>query len=279
MHTTEEGQRIGVSVLSQSEIVYVGLCAAITQHPDLVCCPHQAEGPTWPSQAVPPNADVVVAILTPDALWDVVQALNVTAPDVPVVGVIEAHTVSNEEVVHLVRAGITGLTTSMCAETIISIVRLAVRQVTMVDTTLMQAMMRHSERFPPFHAEGVGVADLSAPDRCLLAWIAHGYSNRQIAVELGTTVSGVKHRVSKVLKQLQVSSRILSVPLYVTYEHQGRAQSDLAPGPPTILPVTQAPPSDRTQDEGSPFCEQTGLLDGEHTETPGRETTRCHQSH
>jgi DNA-binding NarL/FixJ family response regulator len=273
MQMTEEDRRIGVSVLSQSEIVYVGLCASVTQHPDLVCCPHQEEDPAgWSFQALSPRTDVVVAVLAPDALWDVVQALNITAQGVPVVGVIETHTVSEESVAQLVRAGIIGLTTSMCAETIISIVRLAVQHVTMMDTTLMQVMMRHAEGGSPFRAEGVGVADLSTPDRRLVAWIAHGYSNRQIAVEFGTTVSGVKHRVSKVLKQLRVPSRILLLPLYFTYEQQWREHDH-----DTVRPKIS--PSDHTQDEDPPSCEGGQIFwKGESPGAQGRGSTTCRQN-
>lgn len=238
---------IRVGVLSQSELVYFGLRESIQHYPDLRCS--SKSGAAWSPRAVLPDADVVVAMLNPHVLLDVVQAGNIRNPRVPVVGVIEAMPVSEEEIVQLVRAGIAGLTTLMSAKTLVSIVRLAVQQVPVTDmAVMMQAMADTRSGVPQDAAEGAAVTALSAADRSVLAWVAHGYSNRQIAEKLGMTVSVVKHRVGRILKQLRVSSRIMLVPLYVEYQDQLREQPFLT-GP-------LSPRSFVSQASAAPYAEK-----------------------
>ncbi|MCL5971092.1 MAG: LuxR C-terminal-related transcriptional regulator [Firmicutes bacterium] len=215
--TMREEQVWCVSVVSSNEIGYWGLCEVVSREPDLRCCSDQEKCGTWSIEMLSPAADVVVAMLAPGPLMDVVRAGNASNPRVPVVGVIDVLPVSEEDMIRLVQAGVMGLTTSLCPDTIVSLVRFAVHHVGMIDTALVRAMMREHVDATGFHGKSEAIASLSRTERRILAWIAHGYTNRQIAAELGTTISGARHRVSRLLKQLGISSRIMSVPLYFAY--------------------------------------------------------------
>ena len=130
-----------VAVVSQTEIGHYGLCGVIDGASDLECSGLE----DFPIRALATRLeriDVVVVMMAPDALEEMVREIHVLYPDMPVVGVVDALTIQQEDIVRLLHTGLAGLTASLSSGTIVCMVRLAAQHAGVIDMSLVHTMTK-----------------------------------------------------------------------------------------------------------------------------------------
>ncbi len=203
---------IGVASLVSNEMEDEGLLAVIRSTPDMVVRCHTI------MTHVPPGlssfqlcdwdlVEVIVMILPTSIVEDAVSTFIQAMPHIPLVAAINSPW-SGPDIVRIIQEGAAALTTSMRANVIVNMMRLAYYHAGAVDLDMSQSAIR------TVMALGPHTTSLNALDREIWSLVAKGYSNAQISAMLGISLSRTKHRIKHIFRYLDVHHRTQAIKLY-----------------------------------------------------------------
>lgn len=219
---------IRVLLVDDHALFRSGIRALLQEYSDFVVIGETADGMEGVKRAKQLRPDVVLLDLhMPDVNGK--DALRLILHDSDEVHVLML-TVSEDadDLLDTLRAGATGyLLKNIEAETLANAIRMAARGEPVVSHAMMGKLLNiDRERASPLlvtnPATAAALNKLTPRERDILACIAKGQSNKQIARDLDVAESTVKIHVQSVLKKLQLNSRVQAAVFAV--EH-GAAQA------------------------------------------------------
>lgn len=205
---------IPVSVTADNDLICAGLTELITQSPGLVCttcCDHENAART---------SQVLVALLPTESLRKLTTTDRL---NLPIVGIASNYPVPTLEALQLLTGGVRALLyPSQPAQDIVMAVRMILNHNTIVPDDIVNDLFRTTSTTRFLRTSTDAWAGLSDVDTRILALMADGATNHEIASALHLTPSMVKHHVHNILKILGVSRRVQTAPVYI--RHQKRLQ-------------------------------------------------------
>ncbi|MCU1397238.1 MAG: two component transcriptional regulator, LuxR family [Acidimicrobiales bacterium] len=155
-----------------------------------------------PALAVHPDAVAVIGpvALDQDGRAPLVEELRAAAPTAPVVMLIDA--VETSAVTAALRSGVAGIV-RRGHPTLGETIRLAARRVCVFDPGALAVLTASLTELP--------VNPLSVRERQVLACLADGLSNAEVALKLFVSRETVKTHVAHVLRKLEVDDRVAAV--------------------------------------------------------------------
>jgi two-component system, NarL family, response regulator LiaR len=196
---------IRVLIADDHRVVRDGLHYLLSQEPDVEVVGEAADGAQALRVAAATDPDVLLLDLYMPELdgHGVLAALRDT-PHQPAVVVLTSAT-DDEHLIRAVHAGATSyLLKTAAAEDVIAAVRAAATGSANLSPDLLTRLTRALRRPPPPDP----LQPLSPREREVLALIARGHSNRQIARELIISEQTVKTHVSNILTKLDLQDRV-----------------------------------------------------------------------
>ena len=208
---------ISVALLVSSELEDEGLLKVIRDLNDMVSCCHRIVHDIADVESIVTcqweQVEVVIMMLTNTIVEATVKVFHQNLPDVPIV-VVAKEPLHWSAIARLLDNGVKGLTGSMRASVIVSMVRLAYYRSGGVDAELMRHLLDVIEQ----EGDGQRVARLTALDYQIWTLMVNGFSNPQISQYCGISVSQTKHHVNNIFKHLGVHDRAHAIMLYDTPE-------------------------------------------------------------
>ncbi|GAB4586253.1 response regulator [Nocardia sp. IFM 10818] len=204
--------RIRVLVADDHEMFRTALCALIDRAPDLVCVAEVADGRSAVSEIARTTPDVAILDLRMPKL-DGISAISEIVAATRNTRVLVLTTYDSDD--HLRRAleaGASGfLLKSLPPEEVLAAVRIAARGDTFIDPSV-------TRRLAARIATGLSATPtppeldlLTSREHEVLELLAEGYSNIEIASELGVGEQTVKSHVSRLLAKLGLRDRVQAV--------------------------------------------------------------------
>ncbi|WP_020375313.1 LuxR C-terminal-related transcriptional regulator [Sulfobacillus thermosulfidooxidans] len=204
---------IHVALLVSCELENEGLYHVINAHSDMITCcqwivhdSHEVLN-TFSSEAV----DVAVMMLPWTILGELLKGIHQKFPNMGVI-VISKGPLHWSDIVRMLNYGVVGLTRSMQASVIVSMIRLAYYRAGSIDVEMARRMASalQETRYSRNSA-------LTFLDHKIWSLIVRGYSNPQIAQHCGISLSRTKHRIHHIFRYLGVRNRASAIAMYKTY--------------------------------------------------------------
>src|SRR3989304_5751101 len=211
-------EKTRVFIVDENSLFRDGLCAALSQQDiEVIGQSGDAEESFSAVKALMPNvviADAIMALSSPELAARIRRFRPITA-------VIVLTTYDDDEELYLaIRAGVAAYLTkrSSAQELVAAIKRVAAGEY-LINESLMtrpKIASRVLEQFQNFSVamgkelDGL-VVPLSAREKEILEYIAHGNSNKQIAHHLGLKEQSVKNYVTAILRKLAANDRAHAV--------------------------------------------------------------------
>ncbi len=220
MMTENNGQRssIHVALLVSSELEDEGLLKVIHDLNDMACNCHRVIHDIMDVESIVTcqwdKADVVIMMLTNKIVESAVEIFHRNLADVPIV-IVAKEPLHWSVMARLLDRGVQGLTQSMRASVIVSMVRLAYYHSGGVDSELIRQLLDAIQDEDAQHS-----ARLTTLDYHIWSLMVRGLSNPQISQYCGISVSQTKHHVNNIFKYLGVHDREHAVMLYDTHKDE-----------------------------------------------------------
>jgi len=213
----------GVVVVDDHPIFRDGLAALVTSLPDMQVVATAADGPEAIELARAPGVDVVLMDLNLPSLSGVEATARITsqmsAPAVLVITMVD----DDDTVVAALRAGARGYVLKGApAEEVAAAIRTVAAGGAVFGAGVAAQVLTLTS--PPHGSRG-NPDELTEREREVLALIAGGTSNPQIARALGLSVKTVQNYVSRILDKLQLADRTQAA-LYGRQRGHGAARND-----------------------------------------------------
>jgi DNA-binding NarL/FixJ family response regulator len=220
--TPASGPRIRVLLVDDHAMVRRGMRDFLELHADIEVVGEAVDGSDAVERATELRPDIVVM----DLMMPVVDGIESTArlkatlPDVEVIAITSF--VEEDRVVAAIEAGASGfLLKDAEADELASAIRAAAAGEVHLDPAIagiVARRMRDGGRSAGANGgTGDGIDTLTARERDVLARVARGLPNRQIAVDLGITERTARTHVSNILAKLGLASRTQAALLAVQH--------------------------------------------------------------
>jgi DNA-binding NarL/FixJ family response regulator len=204
------GRRIRVLLVDDHAMVRRGMRDFLSLHDDIDVVGEAADGAAGVEQAKALQPDIVVMDLMMPNL-DGIEAtgrIKAALPDVEVIALTSF--IEESRVVAAIEAGASGfLLKDAEADELAAAIRSAAAGEVHLDpavASIVARRMRDGGRGSAADQED-GIGTLTARERDVLARVARGYPNRQIASDLGITERTARTHVSNILAKLGLTSR------------------------------------------------------------------------
>jgi DNA-binding NarL/FixJ family response regulator len=202
-----EEPRIRILIADDHEVVRIGLAALLNRQPGFRVVGEAASGKEAIRLARGLRPDVVVMdIRMPDGSGtDACRAITADAPNTPVIMLTSY--ADEEALFEAISAGASGYVLKRIgSDELVGAIRTVAAGQSMLDPAVTAAVLgrlRHAA-----HAEESGAfGDLTEQERRVLARIAQGESNREIAAAMQLAEKTVRNYVSNILAKLSLASR------------------------------------------------------------------------
>jgi NarL family two-component system response regulator LiaR len=215
-----EAHTIRVLIVDDHEIIRTGITYSLSAFPDLELVGEANSGPEALQLCSETQPDVVLMDMLMPAMDGVqtTQAIKKQHPRVQILALTSFH--DRERVKRAMQAGVAGyLIKGVSASELAEAIRVAHGGRTILSREATEALIEPDE---PRAALG---HDLTEREREVLALLAKGLSNAQIAQRLTITLSTTKHHVSAILSKLGATNRAGAV---VTAMEQGLIRESTA---------------------------------------------------
>ncbi|WP_405734096.1 response regulator transcription factor [Streptomyces sp. NBC_00028] len=202
----EQAAPVRVLVVDDQRLIRDGIASLLSIRPGIEVVGTAVDGRDAVAKTLETEPDVVLMDVRMPQM-DGVEAVAVLRDRAPECRVVMLTTFDDEEyVVQALRAGARGyLLKDLPAEALAHAVRLAHAGVTQLDSSVARRLtvfLPHPE--PAAEAPAVS---LSPRETDILRLVAHGHTNREIAVRLYLSEGTVKNHVSRILKRLALRDR------------------------------------------------------------------------
>ena len=199
---------IRILLVDDHKLFRRGLAALLRSEADFEIVAEAADGAEGIKQAAATQPDVVLLDLHMPGITgiDALASIKEMAPAAQVLML----TVSEDgaDLLAALRAGAAGyLLKNIDGEFLTTSIRRAAEGESVISADMLAHLVA-GVREPTLVQERVGMALLSPREREIVAHIAHGASNKEIARDLGVAESTVKIHVQHVLRKLNLSSRV-----------------------------------------------------------------------
>jgi two-component system, NarL family, nitrate/nitrite response regulator NarL len=199
---------IRILLVDDHKLFRRGLAALLRAEADFEIVAEAADGAEGIKQAAATQPDVVLLDLHMPGITgiDALASIKEMAPAAQVLML----TVSEDgaDLLAALRAGAAGyLLKNIDGEFLTTSIRRAAEGESVISADMLAHLVA-GVREPTLVQERVGMALLSPREREIVAHIAHGASNKEIARDLGVAESTVKIHVQHVLRKLNLSSRV-----------------------------------------------------------------------
>ncbi len=211
--TETKNNRIRVALLVSCELEKEGLCRVINAHSDMTsCCQWVVRDSDEILNMFPRDAvDVAVIMLPWTILGDLLMTFHQKFPNTAMV-VVSKEPFYGNGIIRMLDYGVVGLTCSMRASVIVSMIRLAYYHVGSIDIEMAKDIVAELQ------ATGYSRRNaLSLLDYKIWSLIVRGYSNPQIAKHCGISLSQTKHRIHHIFRYLGVNNRASAIAMYDRY--------------------------------------------------------------
>jgi len=219
-------RRIRVLLVDDHAMVRRGMRDFLSLHDDIEVVGEAADGAAGVEQAKALQPDIVVMDLMMPNL-DGIEAtgrIKAALPDVEVIALTSF--IEESRVVAAIEAGASGfLLKDAEADELAAAIRSAAAGEVHLDpavASIVARRMRDGGRGSAADQED-GIGTLTARERDVLARVARGYPNRQIASDLGITERTARTHVSNILAKLGVTSRTQAALLAVQHGLENEA--------------------------------------------------------
>ena len=212
---------IRVLLVDDHAMVRRGMRDFLELHDDIEVVGEAADGAAGVEQAEALRPDIVVM----DLMMPNLDGIEATArikgalPDVEVIALTSF--IEEARVVAAIEAGASGfLLKDAEADELAAAIRAAAAGEVHLDpavASIVARRMRHGGRAAGA-GTGDGIATLTARERDVLARVARGYPNREIAADLGITERTARTHVSNILAKLGLASRTQAALLAVQHD-------------------------------------------------------------
>jgi DNA-binding NarL/FixJ family response regulator len=213
--------RIRVLLVDDHAMVRRGMRDFLDLHDDIEVVGEAADGAAGVEQAEALRPDIVVMDLMMPNL-DGIEAtgrIKAALPDVEVIALTSF--IEEARVIAAIEAGASGfLLKDAEADELAAAIRAAAAGEVHLDpavASIVARRMRDGGRAAG-PGTGDGIATLTARERDVLARVARGYPNRQIAADLGITERTARTHVSNILAKLGLASRTQAALLAVQHD-------------------------------------------------------------
>ena len=216
---------IRVLIVDDHPIVRQGLCTYLATRPGLDVVGEAADGDEAVAEALRLAPDVVLLdlVMPRGGGVDVIRRIR-AAGDRPRVVVLTSFA-GHDQVVEAVRAGAAGyLLKDVPPSELEAAIRLVHDGGFQLDPSVVGSLMAEVARTEP----PPGIAELTARERQVLALLAEGRSNRELAARLYVSEKTVKTHVSSILAKLRLTDRTQAALFAVRH---GLAGQDVESGP------------------------------------------------
>jgi DNA-binding NarL/FixJ family response regulator len=202
---------ISVLLVDDHAMVRRGMRDFLSLHDDIEVVGEAADGAEAVERALVLEPDIVVMDLMMPGLDGIEATSRIKAarPDIEIVALTSF--IEEARVVAAIEAGASGfLLKDAEADELAAAIRAAAAGEVHLDpavASIVARRMRDGGRGSGDRARGDGIASLTARERDVLAGLAKGYPNRQIAADLGITERTARTHVSNILAKLGLTSR------------------------------------------------------------------------
>jgi DNA-binding NarL/FixJ family response regulator len=213
--------RIRVLLVDDHAMVRRGMRDFLDLHDDIEVVGEAADGAAGVEQAEALRPDIVVMDLMMPNL-DGIEAtgrIKAALPDVEVIALTSF--IEEARVIAAIEAGASGfLLKDAEADELAAAIRAAAAGEVHLDPAVASIVARRMRDGGRAAAPGTGdgIATLTARERDVLARVARGYPNRQIAADLGITERTARTHVSNILAKLGLASRTQAALLAVQHD-------------------------------------------------------------
>lgn len=200
---------ISVLIVDDQRIVRTGLRTMLEAEPDIVVVDEARDGHEAIAKADHHRPDVVLMDIRMPEL-DGVAATRAILDLGTADAVLIITTFDDEEyLLESVRAGASGfLLKDAGADLLAAGVRAARRGDSLIDPAMTRSLLEHRLSAPPPHPASTLIAALSSREREVLAALARGLTNSEIAAELFVSDATIKSHISNVLLKTGTRSRV-----------------------------------------------------------------------
>ncbi|CAG0943159.1 Response regulator protein VraR [Anaerolineae bacterium] len=201
---------IRVLIVDDHPMVRRGLKSLLSSYPDITVIGEAGDGATALRAVTDLMPEVILMDIQLPGL-DGVEVAHQLRRVIPEAKIIALTAYENEEyVLKAMRAGANAyLLKSTSDETVVEAIRLAHQGKRMLSPTLMDGILREFQTLAQAHARLA--ADLSEPDVQVLALIAQGATNEEIAQETHWSERTVKREIEQIMTKLGARNRAQAV--------------------------------------------------------------------
>lgn len=202
---------IRVLVVDDQELVRTGLRAILEAGGDISVVGEAADGAAAVDEAARLRPDVVLMDIRMPRLDGVEATRRMTGARVVMLTTFD----HDEYVVEALRAGASGFVVKDApSEELLRAVRVVAAGDALLSPSVTRRMLsRVVESGPRLRTQPPGLTELTERERDVLALVAHGDSNQEIATRLHVTEATVKTHVSHLLDKLGLRDRVQAVVL------------------------------------------------------------------
>lgn len=212
-----KGERIAVLLVDDHEVVRVGLRFLLSREPAIEVVGEAGTAAEAVEQAVRLTPDVVVMdVRLPDG--NGVEACREIRNADSTIRVIMLTSHADEDAVfHSIIAGASGyLLKQIRGDELVRAVEAVASGQSLLDPAVTQKVLEHLTRLASGHHD---LAPLSAQEQKVLALVAEGKTNKEIAKALGVSDKTVKNYVSHIFEKLNISRRAEAAAFFARRSH------------------------------------------------------------
>src|SRR5258706_8177254 len=217
--------QIRILIADDHEVVRMGLKALLHQHSDLRVIAEASTGEEAVQQAITHHPDVVVMDIRMPGLSGV-EACRKIMEQLPETRVVMLTSFAEDELLFAaIRAGAAGYVLKRIgSDDLVRSIQTVARGDSAIDPAMTEAVFKEVRQSEKSKQSAV-FADLSAQEMRVLALIAEGKTNREIAGQLFLGEGTVRNYVSNLLSKLHLSNRAEAAAFAVKYQLKDQ-QSD-----------------------------------------------------
>jgi two-component system, NarL family, response regulator DevR len=218
--------QIRIVIADDHEVVRMGIKALLNQHIDLFVVAEAATGEEAIQQALEHKPDVVVMDVRMPGMSGV-DACRKIVEQLPQTRVVMLTSFAEDELLFsAIRAGAAGYVLKRIgSDDLVRTIKAVARGESALDPAMIEAVFREVSHIEKSKSSAM-FADLSTQELRVLALIADGMTNREIAGKLFLGEGTVRNYVSNVLSKLHLSNRAEAAAFAVQHKVKEYVQAD-----------------------------------------------------